>query len=231
MSGPKRILVLYYSLTNQTELVLKEIIDELVAAGHKIDKRRIQPVDDWTLPLDKKTFYWNWFKIWIGMNLTQPLHHMDLNPDDYDYIILGFQPWNLAPSMPVNSFLDSPMASIFKGKKVIGVVTCRARWERSYRIAKEKIERAGGRLIDGLVIMNSEKEPYNMVTTARYLFHGTDMPPDHPLYKYLRPYGIGEKAIKVAREFGYDLAHRLSDDRLTDTLGWRMVNQPLRTIG
>lgn len=230
MTGPKRILVLYYSLTEQTQNVLNIIRDELAGAGHTIDMRRIQPVNDWKLPLDKKIFFSNWAKVWVGMNLTQPIHHMDLKADDYDYIILGFQPWNLAPSIPVNSFLDSGMAEIFRGKKVIGVVTCRTRWERSFRIAKDKIERRGGKMVDGFVVMNYEREPYNFVTTTYQLFEGHEPPSDHWLSKYFRPYGIGDDSLAVTREYGHELAQRLTEDRVEDLRGWRIVNKPLSMV-
>lgn len=231
MSKNKRVLVLYYSLTGQTKMVLDEISDVLTASGHKVDMHRVEPVNDWTVPYDKFLFFYNWTKIWLGMNLTQPIQPLYLNKDDYDYILIGFQPWNLAPSMPINSFLDSPMANIFSGKKVIGIVTCRTRWERSYRIVKDKIARAGGELIDGLVIMNHEREPYNMITTTYYLFEGKNPPPSHWVAKYFKPYGINKKdVLPIVTDFAKDLAIRLSEDRLKDQKGWRVVNKPLSLI-
>lgn len=230
MTGPKRILILYYSLTKQTESVLNEMKGELLKAGHSVDMRRIQPVTEWKIPLDKGTFFYNWTKVWLGMNLTQPIHKMDLKGSDYDYIILGFQPWNLAPSIPMNSFLDSDMAEIFRGKKVIGVVTCRTRWERSYKIAKEKVAKRGGEMVDGFVVMNYEREPYNMVTTVYYLFEGHSPAPGHWISKYFRPYGIGEDSLQIAREYGYELGQRLLEGRDQDLKGWRIANKPLSTI-
>lgn len=230
MSGPKRILVLYYSLTKQTEIVLNLIADELRAVGHTVDMRRITPVEDWKLPLDRFTFFWNWTKVWVGMNLNQPLQPMDLKNEDYDYVVLGFQPWNLAPSIPVNSFLDSPMSQVLRGKKVVGIVTCRTRWERSFKIAKEKVERAGGEMVDGLVIMNYEKEPYNLATTVYYLFEGHDPPPGHWMTRFFRPFGIGQKSLDVARDYGRELALRFNDDRMPDQQGWRTVNKPLSLV-
>lgn len=230
MPGPKRILILFYSLTKQTEQILQLIRTELEAQGHTIDWRRIQPVTEWKLPFDKPTFFYNWTKIWLGMNLTQPIHHMELNPAEYDAILLGFQPWNLAPSIPVNSFLDSPMAEVFRGKKVVGVVTCRTRWERSFRIAKDKIEARGGQMVDGFVVMNWEKEPYNLATTVYYLFEGHDPPENHWMRRWFRPYGIGQDSLEVAKAFGKDLAQRLSEDRLDNLKGWRVVNKPLATV-
>ncbi len=229
MNEPKRVLVLYYSLTHQTEKVLEKITTELTAVGHTVDMRKIKPIPEWTLPLKHGPFFWNWTKVWVGMNLTQPIEHMDLKADDYDYIVLGFQPWNLAPSIPMNSFLDSPMAEIFRGKKVIGVVTCRTRWERSYRIAKEKIAKRGGQLVDGLVIMNTEREPFNMITTVNFLFYGGPKAGSWQ-EKYLKPYGIDEAAVEVARDFGHELAHRMLEDTIRETKGWRLVNKPLQLV-
>lgn len=230
MSASKRVLILYYSLTHQTENVLNMIRVELEAGGHSVDMRRIQPVTEWTLPLDKPTFFYNWTKVWLGMNLNQPIHHIPLKSEDYDYIILGFQPWNLAPSIPVNSFLDSEMAEIFRGKKVIGVVTCRQRWERSFRIAKTKVEKRGGKMVDGFVIVNYEKEPYNLVTTVYQLFEGHEPPKEHWLSRFFKPYGIGKDSLRVAQDYGKELAERLREDRLDDLRGWRIVDQPLSLV-
>lgn len=232
MNSAKRVLVIYYSLTEQTQAVLDRMKLELESVGHTVDMRKVKPIPEWRIPMSHRVFLTNWAKIWVGMNLTQPIEHIDLNPDDYDYIILGFQPWNLAPSIPINSFLDSPMAEIFRGKKVIGVVTCRARWERSFRIAKEKIEKRGGEMVDGFVIMNVQPEPGNFITTVDQLFFGGTKPDGWKAKVFdLKPYGIGDDSLAIAQDFGREVADRMLKDIYPNQNGWRVVNKPLSTTG
>ena len=229
MTGSKRVLVLYYSLTGQMERVLNAMTPQLEASGHQVLRRKIVPVDEWTLPFDPVRFYVDWAKTWAGKTLTQRLRPMDLEGIDPDCILLGFQPWYLAPSIPVNSFLHGPEARIFRDRPVIALVTCRNRWERSLRIARDRIAVAGGRLIDALIVQDQVPEPANMATTYYRLMEDHAPPPGHWIARF-KPFGIGDDAVAVVEDWGRDLAVRLSEGRLDDRLGWRIVNGRLKLV-
>ena len=218
-----RVLGLYYSLTHQTERVMAAICGELEAGGHRVDLRRIKPVKEWTIPMGKLAFAYDWARMMAGVNVTQPLEPMALNREDYDYILLGYQPWNLWPSIPVNAFLDSPMAEVFRGKKVIGVITSRSRWEEAYQVVRQKVARRGGRVVDTVIFQDQLKYPENLATTMYLIWEGHPPPEDHWVAQY-PPFGIGERAYDVARDYGRDLSNRMAEDRVFDQAGWRLVN-------
>ncbi len=229
MATAKRILVLYYSLTGQMDRVLDAVLPRLEEEGHQVEKRRIEPVTEWELPFDPVRFYLDWAKTWAGRTLTQPLRPLDLSGTDPDCILLGFQPWYLAPSIPVNSFLHSDAASVFRGRPVVALVTCRNRWERALKIARDRIHASGGRLIDSLIVQDQVSEPANMATTYYRLMEDRAPPPGHWMARF-PPFGIGDEAVEVVRDWGRDLALRLSEDRLTDRRGWRVVNGRLKLV-
>ncbi len=229
MTGPKRVLVVYYSLTGQMERVLDALVPRLEEAGHQVDRRKVVPVHEWTLPFDPVRFYVYWARTWAGKTLTQPLEPMDFQGIEPDCVLLGFQPWYLAPSIPVNSFLHGEHSAIFRDRPVIAVMTCRNRWERALRIARDRIDEAGGRLIDALVVQDQVPEPANMATTYYRLMENRVPPPGHWIARF-QPFGIGDPAVDVVRDWGRDLAVRLTEDRLGDRLGWRIVNGRLKLV-
>jgi hypothetical protein len=122
--------------------------------------------------------------------------------------MIGYQPWFLTPSAPVNSFLDTAPGEMLKNTKVVSLITCRSLWKRSYRIFAEKVNMRQGTLVASYVIEDQSKPPENMVSTVFYLLTGIDIGRGI-LRKYFRPFGIGDGGLQQAREMAADLCARL----------------------
>lgn len=206
-----KILILYYSSTGQTHRILEIVAQVLREDGHSVEMVRISPVKDFEFPWKVRTFLKIGLKTYLGMKVTVDLEELPILQDAkaYDCIIFGHQPWFLAPSVPVNSFLDSGMSAVLQGKKVISVITCRGMWRRGYKIFERKVHARGGRVVLNFVIEDQSRQPFNMVTTVHYLFTGKNIE-GKILSKIFLPFGIGSKGLQKARDFAKDLSKQLT---------------------
>ena len=216
---PRRVLVIYYSLSGQTRAVLDEMAERLQLAGHRVDFAPVRAVGgDYRLPYSKWRFFWEWALAWLGVAIRVPVHPLALPEGSapYDLILLGHQPWYLDTAIPMASWLETDEVALFAGKKVISVMTARTLWQRAYRRAAERIEAAGGEIIDNFVLRNLSPMPANMPITLHFLFEGHDETPK--ALRRLGRFGVGASGRCAARRYGDLLALRLTYGLLQDTL-------------
>jgi hypothetical protein len=208
---PRRILILYYSQTGQTKMVLEVVRDELVKAQHRVDMVRLEPLEDFRFPWSPLALLGLCLKTYAGANLSVALKDLpqDVVREPYDLVLVGYQPWFLTPSVPVRSFLDCAMSELLRGRNVVSVITARALWRRSYRVFAAKVASRGGRVVDSLVVQDPSRQPMNMVTTVFYLLTGRTL--DRGFFKRVfPPVGIGEGGLQQSRIFGEKLSARLA---------------------
>ena len=198
-----RWLVLYYSATGQTKRALDEVTAPLVGAGHDVMWRAIEPIEAYPFPWPQRRF-WGVApecKRAFGCAI-QPL---DLpEPADVDAVLLGSQPWFLAPAPPVMGFLNAPEAEILRGKPVYPVITCRAAWRQAYRILRIAVIAHGGQIPARLVLKDRAPTPINIVTTVHYLWWGSEVR-DRPFGAIWPRFGISQSGWQRARLFGEGL--------------------------
>lgn len=215
MGAPKRILILYYSQTRQTESALQAIADACRADGHSVDMARITPLTEFPFPWKRSVLLKLALKTYTGRDLTVPLHPLppDVTSGTYDLVIIGHQPWFLIPSAPVNSFLDSDASRILAGRKVVSVITCRQHYRLSLRVFERKVRARGGTVVDSFVLTDLSREPFNMITSVYYLLTGREFH-GGPFRKWFAPFGIGEPGLRRAGTYGRELSTRLTAGQL-----------------
>jgi len=209
--SPRRILIIYYSQTGQTERVLRIVADALRAAPHEVEMRRLNPVKDFRFPWSPLALLGLMVRTYAGAKLSVELEALppEVLTGRYDLVIIGHQPWFLTPSVPVNAFLDGPASALLRDHKVVSVITCRKLWKRGYRIFERKVRARGAEVVDSLVVEDPAPQPMNMVTTVFHLLTGRTL--DHgPFKKIFPPVGIGEDGLRQARQFGERLSVRLA---------------------
>jgi hypothetical protein len=123
-------------------------------ARHQVDTARLTPVEDFRFPWSVFALISLMVKTYAGVKLRAVLE--DLPPHirsaSYEIVVIGHQPWFLAPSVPVLSFLDGPTGELLRGRKVVSVITCREHWKRGFRIFEEMVSARGGTVVDSLVV-------------------------------------------------------------------------------
>ena len=97
----KKILVIYYSQSNQ----LKEILDSIclpLKENAQVDFYEIKMRNPYPFPWDKEAFF-NVFPESF-QQVPQPIEEIPeaIKSTNYDLILLGYQVWYLSPSIPIN---------------------------------------------------------------------------------------------------------------------------------
>jgi len=206
-----RWLAIYYSQTGQTKRALDEVTAPLVAADHAITWRAIEPVEPYPFPWPQRPF-WGVAPL-CKRAVGCAIHPLDLPPaNEIDAILLGAQPWFLAPAPPVMGFLNSAAAEILRDKPIYPVITCRAAWRQAYRILALTIHAHGGRIASRLILKDRAPTPINIITTVHYLWRGREIH-DSPLGRIWPRFGVDDWGWRQAQHFGEALTETESENR------------------
>lgn len=130
----------------------------------------------------------------------------NFDPDaDYHLIVLAYQVWFLAPSLPMTGFLKSPAARVLRDKRVISVIACRNMWITAHCTLLRALEHAGAHLSDNVVLTDNGPLWSTFITTPWWLLTGNQ----GPLFGIFPRAGVSEKDIARAARFGNALADAL----------------------
>jgi len=94
----KKVLVVYYSLTGNTKFIA-----ESIAGSINSDILELKPVKELNAEGSSK-YIWGGYQ--ATMKIKPKLRPFDINPLDYDLIILGTPVWAWTYSPPIHSFLS-----------------------------------------------------------------------------------------------------------------------------
>ena len=204
-STTKRILVLCYSQTGQ----LAEITQRIVEPLQQDDTLTVHV--EILRPLHNYPFPWKFFSFLDAFPesahmVAPPLQPLSLTGDeDFDLVIVPYQVWFLAPSLPITAFLKHPAArKILDGKPVVTVIACRNMWMLAQEKMKQMLQACHARLLDNVVLVDSSATLISLLTTPLWMFSGRrDFLPGLP------PAGVDADTIKAASRFGFALRDAL----------------------
>jgi flavodoxin len=203
----KKILVVYYSQSGQQLSILRSLTKPLVEAGHSIHIEEIQPVEKYPFPWTAYQF----FNAFPETFHQKPLDLKSLSPktfEDYDLVIIGYQPWFLSPSRPIGSFLQSNEGKrILKSKKVVTILGCRNMWLGAQEKVKRRLEDAGANLSGHIALADRSANLSSLVTILRWMLTGKK-----DAFLFFPPAGIAQADIDHASVFGESIAKALESD-------------------
>lgn len=201
----KRVLVLSYSQTGQLDAITRRIVEPLQQDS------RIDVHIEILRPVSPYPFPWGFFSFLDAFPESahmdaQPLQPLSLTGDeDFDLVILPYQVWFLAPSIPVTSFLKHPLAKkLLAGKPVVTVIACRNMWMLAQEKMKMLLNAAGARLMDNVVMVDPSPTLASLVTTPLWLLTGR-----RDYLTFLPPAGVDADTINASRRFGLALRDAL----------------------
>ena len=193
----KKILAIYYSQSGQLAEIIDRFVSPLEAAGHQVEKVRIQPDPTYAFPWTSQSFY----SVMPDCVLDVPgkLEPFELKSDSYDLIVLGYQPWFLFPSIPVNSLLHHPaFLALLPGTPVITVACGRNMWMNTFAELRKKLGRAGANLVGNIVLVDRHPNHISYITIFHWLLGGKKS-----RYLGFFPYpGVSAADIEHTRIFG-----------------------------
>ena len=202
-----RILVVYYSQTGQLTRIARSMLAPLGARDDvKIDWHEIVPRPAYPFP-------WSFLSFLDAFPESVYLDPPAVAPGgigadaNYDLIVLAYQVWFLAPSLPMTGFLHSPTAGVLKGKRVITVIGCRNMWTTAHQSMVDLLAAAGARIADNIVFTDAGPMWSTFITTPWWLLTGNK----GPLLGLLPAAGVSARDIERASRFGRALADALPD--------------------
>lgn len=205
----KRILVLSYSQTGQLAEITQRIVEPLQQdSSIAVHIETLHPIAPYPFP-------WSFFSFFDAFpeaaHMVAPaLLPMSLSGDeDFDLVILPYQVWFLAPSLPVTAFLKHPLAKkLLAGKPVVTVIACRNMWLLAQSKMKGLLEACGARLLDNVALVDPSPTMTTLFTTPLWLFSGKrDFLPGLPAA------GVDADSIKATSRFGFALRDALKNDQ------------------
>ncbi|WP_328701284.1 dialkylrecorsinol condensing enzyme [Cellvibrio polysaccharolyticus] len=226
---PKRILVLHYSQTGQLDSVVDAILQPLRAnTDFSIVDQRIEPETDFPFP---------WPFIRFINTFPEAAHQRPcaLKPftvdttEKFDLVILAYQVWFLAPSIPVSSFLQSEQAEILRDTPVVTVIACRNMWLMAQEKVKAHLQRLGARLVGNLALVDEAGTAASFISTPLWVLTGKKGP--FPLG--IPAAGVARADIDAASRFGDAIVQHWQttdvppDERLWQGLGAVRINANL----
>lgn len=210
MTAPrfKRVLLVQYSQTGQLAAVAARIIAPLLETpGVQVHIETLQPQPAYPYP-------WPFFRFLDAFPESALLQGPPLAPlsltgdEDFDLVILPYQVWYLAPSLPITAFLRNPIAQrVLRGKPVVTVIACRNMWMLAQEKMQTLLQACGARLIDNVVLTDPGPTLATFITTPRWLWTGKKGG-----FWGLPAAGLNAQQIAASRRFGLALRDALAQD-------------------
>lgn len=208
MSG-KRVLIIYYSFSSQTHLLVQRFASGLTEGGVEVVMERLHPVDKMPFPFMStlsllRAMTTSFFRKRIP--IKDPVNLPD---GHWDLVVLSGPTWSYNPSGPVLAFLDRYGESHFKDKDVLPLISCRAYWQINYSCIKKILIKGGARVLEPLVYFHCAKEPWR--TTGLVLQMLGRLPRGENSWfrkKYTR-YGHSFEQFETAKQEGLARAAQL----------------------
>lgn len=221
----KRVLVIYYTQSGDVERAIQSFTKFLNTPEVEVTWERIQPKVDYPYPWKFQKF----FDVFPECINEEPpaIKPPNFDPDkNFDLIILAYQVWFLAPSLPIQAFLKSEFAKVLKNTKIITLIVCRNMWHSASETMKKMISKVGGIHIDNVVVTHQGPPLATFITTPRLLLTGKK----DRFLGTLPPGGVREEDIDALSRFGRQIANNLdalnnsSNQSLLKNLGAVEVN-------
>ena len=205
----KRILVPLYSQSGQLIHIAEQILAPLREIGtFEITILPIKPTKPYPFP-------WPFFRFLDVFPESSHQVAPQIEPlalketDEFDLIILPYQVWYLAPSLPIQALLTDPaFRRVAHGKPVVTVIACRNMWHLAQERVKASLQEIGARLLDNVVLTDQGGTFATFITVPRWLWTGKKTS-----FLGLPPAGVDPDEIKRARRFGLALRDALLQNK------------------
>jgi hypothetical protein len=167
----KKVLALYYSQSGQLEEILNNFAAPLIAAGVSVEKVHIQPEKPFVFPWTSERFFDAMPESVLGTPV--PLAPFELNEEDYDLVILAYQPWYLSPSIPTTSMLLHPkIRKVIANKPVITLIGSRNMWLNAQEKVKKYLEEVNADLVGNVALFDRNNNSVSAVTILYWMLTG-----------------------------------------------------------
>ena len=165
---PRKILVVSFSQSGQLDRIVASLLAPLR------DQPGVEIVEERLVPAAPFWFPWSTYEFLdvfpeAFRELPCALAPLERAVGErYDLVIVAYQVWYLAPSIPVSSFLQSREAALLLGgTPVLTIVGCRNMWFRAHALVRARLRAVDARPIGHIVLAD---RAYNLVSVVTILY-------------------------------------------------------------
>ena len=203
----QKVLLVYYTLTQQSGRVAEAMAQEVTARGFEVVKARIEFTDArWAPKLSE--FPMSRPIPQIASVLTAQLRHKtgeivipaEARAGDFDLVVLLSPTWWFQTSMPIRSYLESPEAkTALAGKPFACASISRRYYSINLRQQKKLAEKNGGRMIAKNHFVVAGGQVKSMLSWLGYMKYGK--PQERSMGMSLPPPNLKPDFDQQARSF------------------------------
>jgi hypothetical protein len=214
----KKLLVIYYSQTGQLLDIVKSITKPISADKQvKLFFEELKPNPAFPFPWSAKQFFQAFPESIKGIPCE--LEPVSVSPNEnFDLVIVAYQPWYLSPSIPFHAFFQKEETkSLLAGKPVITVIGCRNMWAMAQEKVRDYIKNAGGKLVGNIVLRDKAPNLLSVVSIVRWLLKNKK----ERYMKIFPPAGVSPQDIENSGKFGeiiLNALHKNSFNNLQENL-------------
>jgi hypothetical protein len=173
---PPRAVVYLYSQTGQLREVADALTAPLVARGWDTRWVDVQPRIAFPFPWPIRRFF-GVFPAAVDpgalVELVEPAAGFETEPEEL--VILAYQVWYLAPSLPVRSLLKAHPGAV-RDRRVVSLIACRNMWYSAAIEVSGLLRAAGARSVEVVAATDTRPQWATLVTTLRWLLTGRREP-------------------------------------------------------
>ena len=193
----KKILAVYFTQTGQTKAILDNFLDPIIQDGNEVEFLQVSMENPfpfpWTIPL-----FFNTVPESVSV-IPARVKPWKTARDQYDLVVLGWQPWNLSPSIPFNSILqEEQFKNLISNTPVITICGCRNMWINAQEKNKKLLLNAHAKLVGNIALVDRHLNHLSYFTIFHWLGTGRK---DRKWGIFPKP-GVSDQDIAGASKFG-----------------------------
>lgn len=196
-----RAVVYLYTQTGQLREVAEALAAPLEARGWDIRWVDVAPREAFPFPWPIRRFF-GVFPQAVDpdtlVELLEPAGGFQTAADEL--VILAYQVWYLAPSLPIRSLLKKHPEAV-RGRRVISLIACRNMWYSAAIEVSGLLRSAGARCVEVVAATDTRRSATTLVTTLRWLLTGKR----EPFLWYGRA-GVGDDELTRVAAMGQCIA-------------------------
>lgn len=197
----KQVLMIYYSFSGQTGVLMNRLAAGLKDKGIEVFFEKLKPVKHLRFPVGSI------FRTYVMMLYTFfrkriPIRKLSSRcKREYDLIILAGPTWSYNPSGPMLSFLDRDGREVLEGRDVLPLISCRGYWKMHWWGLRRKLLQCGANIVNIIAFSHPNPEPWRTIGVFLKIAGKT---PERGNFtgKYYRRFGHSNEQMEEATQFG-----------------------------
>jgi flavodoxin len=217
----QRILVVYFTQSGQMRTIAERFCAPFAGdADSSVAYEELKLAQPFPFPWSAFTF----FNAFPETFFEKPVALQALSDkvnDDYDLVVLAYQPWFLTPSPAMSSFLQKEEAKkLLTNKKVVTLIGCRNMWLGAQEKVKKRLVAVGAELVANVALVDRSPNVVSVVTILRWMLKGKKDP-----FWGFPAAGVSDADLDKCTEYGKMVQKRLSSDQ------WEGLQEELNAQG